>query len=36
MVGHRIEIIEDEPWSGGDSRLVLLAPKPVLGSLQRE
>lgn len=36
MVGRRIDISEDGPWPGGDSRLVMLGPKPVLGSLQRE
>jgi G3E family GTPase len=34
MVGRRIDIDEDGPWPGGDSRLVLLGPKPVLGSLK--
>jgi G3E family GTPase len=33
-VGHRLDVTEDGPWTGGTSRLVMLAPKPVLGSLQ--
>ena len=36
MVGRRIEVSDDGPWVETGSRLVLLAPKPVLGSLQRE
>lgn len=36
MVGRRIDVTEDGSWTGGDSQLVLLGPKPVLGSLQRE
>jgi G3E family GTPase len=32
MVGRRIEINEDGPWTGGDSRLVLLGPKAMLPS----
>ena len=32
MVGRRIDVSEDGPWTDGDSRLVLLGPKPVLGS----
>ena len=32
MVGRRIDISEDGPWSGGGSRLVLLGPKPMLRS----
>jgi G3E family GTPase len=30
MVGRRIEVSEDGPWGNGDSRLVMLGPKPVL------
>jgi G3E family GTPase len=36
MVGRRIDVSEDGPWPGGPSQLVLLGPKAVLGSLQRE
>jgi G3E family GTPase len=36
MVGRRIDVIEDGPWTETGSRLVMLGPKPVLGSLQRE
>lgn len=37
LVGRRLEVSDDGPWSDGTaSRLVLLGPKPVLGSLQRE
>jgi G3E family GTPase len=36
MVGRRIDIEEDGPWRDEASRLVLLGPKPMLGSLQRE
>ncbi len=35
-VGQRIEVSEDGPWTGTGSRLVMLGPKPMLGSLQRE
>lgn len=35
-VGPRIDVSEDGPWTEERSRLVLLGPKPVLGSLQRE
>ncbi|MCW5737590.1 MAG: GTP-binding protein [Enhydrobacter sp.] len=36
MVGRRIDVCEDGPWTETGSRLVLLAPKPMLRSLQRE
>jgi G3E family GTPase len=36
MVGRRIDIGEDGPWTETGSRLVMLGPKAVLGSLQRE
>jgi len=37
LVGRRLDVSEDGPWSDGTtSRLVLLGPKPVLGSLQKE
>ena len=36
MVGRRIDVCEDGSWRDGESRLVLLGPKPMLGSLQRE
>jgi G3E family GTPase len=32
MVGRRIEVSEEGAWRDGESRLVLLGPKPVLGS----
>jgi G3E family GTPase len=34
MVGRRIDISEDGPWRDGESRLVLLGPKAMLGSGQ--
>jgi G3E family GTPase len=36
MVGRRIDISEDGPWTETGSRLVMLGPKPMLGSLQTE
>jgi G3E family GTPase len=36
MVGRRIDVSDGGPWRDDDSRLVLLGPKPVLRSLQRE
>ena len=36
MVGGRIDVIEDGPWTESGSRLVMLGPKPMLGSPQRE
>jgi G3E family GTPase len=37
MIGRRIDISEDGPWSDdAESRLVLLGTRPVLQSLQRE
>ncbi|MFI5000318.1 MAG: CobW family GTP-binding protein [Reyranellales bacterium] len=37
LVGRRLDISDDGPWADTEeSRLVLLGPKPVLGSLQRE
>ncbi len=36
MVGRRIDVSEEGPWTEAHSRLVLLGPRPVLGSLQRE
>jgi len=36
MVGRRIDVSDGGPWTDDESRLVLLGPKPVLGSLQRE
>ena len=36
MVGRRIDVSDGGPWGDEESRLVLLGPKPVLGSLQRE
>lgn len=32
MVGRRIDVTEDGPWSESESRLVMLGPKAVLGS----
>ena len=32
----RIDVSDGGPWTDDESRLVLLGPKPVLGSLQRE
>lgn len=36
MVGRRIDVTEDGPWTETESRLVMLGPKPMLGFLQRE
>ncbi len=37
LVGKRLDISDGGPWSGSEeSQLVLLGPRPVLGSLQRE
>jgi len=36
MVGRRIDVSDGGPWRDDESQLVLLGPKPVLGSLQRE
>jgi G3E family GTPase len=36
MVGRRIDVSDGGPWTDDESRLVLLGPKPMLGSLQRE
>lgn len=36
MVGRRIDVSEDGPWTETESRLVMLGPKPVLGFPQRE
>jgi G3E family GTPase len=36
MVGRRIDVSDGGVWRDDESRLVLLGPKPVLGSLQRE
>ena len=36
MVGRRIDVSDGGPWIDDESRLVLLGPKPVLGSLERE
>ena len=33
MVGRRIDVSDGGPWTETQSRLVMLAPKPVLGSL---
>jgi G3E family GTPase len=36
MVGRRIDVSDGGPWNDDESRLVLLGPRAVLGSLQRE
>jgi G3E family GTPase len=36
MVGRRINVSDGGPWTDDESRLVLLGPKPMLGSLERE
>jgi G3E family GTPase len=36
MVGRRIDVSDGGPWTEDESRLVLIGPKPVLGSLERE
>ena len=36
MVGRRIDVSDGGAWRDEESRLVLVGPKPVLGSLQRE